>query len=738
VADANGMTGDDDLVVGQAITLPSISTSANTSSTFKPYNPNEIVGSTTPSLPATPPPPPSQAGCSGLAQIVIIAVIIVATVFTAGAAAVAMGAVASGTSAFVAGATVLAGEAGLSAAALGAAAIGGFVGSVAGQLTGDALGVSHGFSFNQALTAGLAAGLSAGIGGEISAAGKSGASILANSKGAMQPVGQALFGAGAYASQVGAAEITGQPEHFSWAGMAASAIASGLTAEAGLKSETLQKIGLGSDSPLGNLEGGLLSGGINREASLMLGDDHVSSWKSIGEDAFGNALGNAVIGGIKAYEATNAPNPGSVVVGHLTGPNGASGYQYQDGVQTFAVQEGSPDGSDTAAGFQEVSSSAGNGYDPNNPFSVWNQEGAGQMEQSGVDVNGSGGSVAVSAYGGGGGVSTSYSGMPLAGHVGTYVDYFVEPENSNPDASPTRSSDRLTLADPNSAAANNDEIVSMIQQEEANGAPPYNFSNYTQDDALSYLNDYSHLGYSSDVSTTNLTPITVVGTAAGNASDVAEYASEAGSFIEYSDMGLTAATKLLVLSTLNRAKYLQAENMKTVASARELDPLAEVFRASSRSGSIIAKALPFARSLGYVGVAANAVETVADAAAAPAGNVSITVARDTTNFATEGLAVAGGFEAGAAIAGGLFVWTGPFDAVPIAIGGLLGAGIAAYEYNNYNIGDQVKNGVGYVVNQSVKFIDSIPDDYRDFKNNVSETVNFINQTILRAEHPWGR
>jgi hypothetical protein len=108
----------------------------------------------------------------------------------------------------------------------------------------------------------------------------------------MKPAGSALFGAASYASNVAASEITGQSEHFSWAGLAASAAASGLTSELGLKSEALQKIGLGSNSPLGDVEGGLLSGGIDRETSLLLGDNHVSSWASVGEDAFGNALGN--------------------------------------------------------------------------------------------------------------------------------------------------------------------------------------------------------------------------------------------------------------------------------------------------------------------------------------------------------------------------------------------------------------------------------------------------------------
>jgi large repetitive protein len=310
VAEANGLSGDGDLVPGQSITIPSVTTNSNTANTFKPYDPNSITGSTTPSLPATPPPPPSQAGCNTLAMIVIIAVVVVASIFTAGVAAEAMaGEIGSFTSIMSAGSAAMVGASTVGAslgASMAAAAVGGFAGSVAGQLTGDALGVSHGFSFGQALTAGFAAGLTAGIGGEIGAAGSK-TSLLADSSGSLRPAGAAVFGAGAYASGIGAAKVTGEATHFSWAGLAASAMASGVTAEANLPSGALQKAGLTSGTFAGDVAGGLLSGGINRETAQLLGDHHVGSWASIGEDAFGNALGNAAIAGIKTYQANQLP-----------------------------------------------------------------------------------------------------------------------------------------------------------------------------------------------------------------------------------------------------------------------------------------------------------------------------------------------------------------------------------------------------------------------------------------------
>lgn len=313
VAEANGLSGDGDLVMGQVITIPSVTTHNNTSSTFKPYNPSEVVGSTTPNLPTVPPPPPSAAGCSGLAQIVMIVVIIVATIYTAGVAAEAFGATATAagsTSTFAIGSAALTGGgltgvvAGSTVAlgagvGIGAAAIGGFAGSAAGQLAGDAMGIHQGFSFDEAMVGGLSAGLTAGIGGEISGAG----GMLANANGTLRPAGAALFGAGAYASGVAAAKVTGQAEHFSWAGLVASAVASGVTAEAGLPGGALQRVGNTSGSFAQDLAGGVLSGALNRETSRLLGDNRVSNWASVGEDAFGNALGNAAIAGINDYDA---------------------------------------------------------------------------------------------------------------------------------------------------------------------------------------------------------------------------------------------------------------------------------------------------------------------------------------------------------------------------------------------------------------------------------------------------
>jgi phage tail protein X len=63
LADANGLQADASLVAGSSLTVPEVKTSSNDASTFKPYDPSEITGPTTPSLPYIAPP---NAGCNVL------------------------------------------------------------------------------------------------------------------------------------------------------------------------------------------------------------------------------------------------------------------------------------------------------------------------------------------------------------------------------------------------------------------------------------------------------------------------------------------------------------------------------------------------------------------------------------------------------------------------------------------------------------------------------------------------
>jgi LysM repeat protein len=93
IADANGIQGNGDLRVGQALILPNrVGTIHNDAKTFKPYEPGKVLGDTTPNLPA----PSGGDDCGGFGMILVVVVAVVVTVLTAGAATPALGAVMGG------------------------------------------------------------------------------------------------------------------------------------------------------------------------------------------------------------------------------------------------------------------------------------------------------------------------------------------------------------------------------------------------------------------------------------------------------------------------------------------------------------------------------------------------------------------------------------------------------------------------------------------------------------------
>ncbi|MDW2981789.1 putative Ig domain-containing protein [Rhodanobacter sp. KK11] len=278
VAQANALGSDGDLVVGQSLTLPEVTTNANTADTFKPYDPAKIAGSTTPpSVYAPPPPPPSHHHCNALAQIVVVAVMVVV--------------------AYYAGpwASHLLGSEVLGGAVAGAAA------STAGQLTGDALGVHQGFSLGE-VAVGAAGGA---IGGGLSSEFSSSTSSLSDAAAAngISWGGNAIVGAASYTGSYVVSKVVGQSTHFSWAGLVANAAGSAAAGEIGPTQAQGGAGALGGGSSYwGRVGANVVQDVVKRETSVILGDSHVQSWEQVGEDVFGNALGNAAVAGINAYE----------------------------------------------------------------------------------------------------------------------------------------------------------------------------------------------------------------------------------------------------------------------------------------------------------------------------------------------------------------------------------------------------------------------------------------------------
>jgi len=272
VAQANALNGDADLAVGLSLSIPAVTTSKNDSTTFKPYNPSEIQGSTTPNLPViAPPPPPPKQHCNVIAAIVVIAVVVAASFIVGPLAAAAL-------------------QSGIAGIAVGAAA-----GSAAGQLAGDALGTHQGFSFGEVFTAAATAVVTAGVGEYLNTVGEVGF------------VAHAIQGAAGYVAQDAVEKLTGEPAHFSWAGLVANSVASGVASEFGPTEEEVRAGTTASAFEIGSAS--LVQGVVQRETSSALGDNHVQSWESIGENAAGSYLGAAVGNAFQPNVATRQSSP---------------------------------------------------------------------------------------------------------------------------------------------------------------------------------------------------------------------------------------------------------------------------------------------------------------------------------------------------------------------------------------------------------------------------------------------
>ena len=222
IADANGLSDDGDLRVGQVLTVPTkLNGTHNNATTVTPYDPSKIVGSTAPNVPA---PPPAKGGCGIVGTIILVIVAVVVTYFTAGAASELIGlALAS------AGAT---GAVAAAAAVVVGAAIGGAVGSIASQLVGMAIGQTKGFSWKQVGIAAVSSAFTAGVGG--------------GAGGSISDFGVAVAeGALSNAAAQGVSIALGLQKNFSWRQVAAAGVSSGVGEELGsLTSDAVKSGGL--------------------------------------------------------------------------------------------------------------------------------------------------------------------------------------------------------------------------------------------------------------------------------------------------------------------------------------------------------------------------------------------------------------------------------------------------------------------------------------------------------------
>ena len=327
IADANGLSDPaQELVPGLGLVVPKAMVSRNDASTFKPYNPAEAIGSTSPELPYIAPPPKN--GCGNFAIVLMVVVAIAVSVATWGAmTAPTTSALAAATSATATSVTTL-GTLGTATAAtataalapsLGTAIVAGATaaaaGSLAGQFVGSVAGITS-FSLRNVVSAGVSGGLTAGLGSLMGVG--SVQSALAQSP--LKAAGMALGRAAA--SYIGQ-KVAGIDQGFSWRAIAADAVsqygAAAISAGIGLKAPNLFG-GTGSitDDFAGEMIGGVVS--LHTRRAFGFKDD--IDYKRMALDAFGNALGNAVGRGFfmprRESEAAPKKSMGSTTSGATT------------------------------------------------------------------------------------------------------------------------------------------------------------------------------------------------------------------------------------------------------------------------------------------------------------------------------------------------------------------------------------------------------------------------------------
>lgn len=287
IAQANGLASTRDLKVGQTLTIPNrVGTIHNNTASYRPYDHAKIIGETTPNLPV---PKNDGGGCGGVGQIIMIVVAVVATIVTAGAAAMAMGAAGG---AWTAGLAVVTGTSGLSAGlAFAAGAIGGAMGSIASQGAAMAMGMQDSFNWKGVGLGALSAGIGAGMG---SAFGGAQALQGLDTFGKAAVLAERAAIANALTQGVGVA--VGLQDHFSWTGVAASAVGAGAGSLAG--SATANMLGAEMMKTFGGkIISGTVAGFAGGATAAVLRGGRMSV-EQVGRDAFGNALGNSIADGI--------------------------------------------------------------------------------------------------------------------------------------------------------------------------------------------------------------------------------------------------------------------------------------------------------------------------------------------------------------------------------------------------------------------------------------------------------
>ncbi|MES2489414.1 MAG: DUF6531 domain-containing protein [Pseudomonadota bacterium] len=287
IADANSLRGNEPPTPGVTLKLPNqVIAAHNNDNTFKPYSAQEIIGDINPSLPL---PPPPVASCNPFVAILVIIVAIVVSYFTAGAATAAFSSALQ-----AAGVATTAGTAGAAAAGIAGAAVGAAAGSVASQGVAIGLHAQDGFSWSQVGMAAVTAGLTKGIN---AVPGISGTNFVGY-------VGRAVIND---AIGQGVNIAFRKQDGFSWSSIAAAAV--GGVLDYGINSVDANQAKLGHvdssarkfsvDDVFQGTARQFIRGAITQSVRIVLDHHGKIDFSSIAADAFGNALGNSIVGAMQ-------------------------------------------------------------------------------------------------------------------------------------------------------------------------------------------------------------------------------------------------------------------------------------------------------------------------------------------------------------------------------------------------------------------------------------------------------
>jgi LysM domain-containing protein len=315
IADANGLSSGDTLTSGMTLLIPNkVENVSNSSTTFKPTDPNSIIGNVSPTIPK------HQHSCGIIGQILMAVIAVVVSVFTAGAGLALVGAASSimdGVG-LVMGGSLLATSAGV-AGGLAIGAVAGAVGSMVSQGFGVATGIQKSFNWGAVGMAALGSAIGAGVSetGVFDDIGNA----IGDSTGLYDIggyIGDALQGAASNAITQGIGVATGLQKKFDWAGVAAAGVSAGVGSAVGdLVSPLFNNGGsLNLGSPIAN-QGAVtfvagMAGNIADAATRTLingsdfGDNIVAALPDTIGQTIGSMIGNEIVQQQRTDDAISA------------------------------------------------------------------------------------------------------------------------------------------------------------------------------------------------------------------------------------------------------------------------------------------------------------------------------------------------------------------------------------------------------------------------------------------------